>query len=88
MPLDLALDLAHALDPVAFVQDRLNTNILLSPDFQRLRAELIRVLARYPEAQAEVAAVFRQAELRAATEIGASAENLIEALPVGAEHAA
>ena len=23
MPLDLALDLAHALDPVAFVQDRL-----------------------------------------------------------------
>jgi len=64
------------------------TNILLSPDFQRLRAELIRVLARYPEAQAEVAAVFRQAGLRAATEIGASAENLIEALPVGAEHAA
>ena len=34
------------------------TNVLLSPDFQRLRAELIRVLARYPEAQAEVAAVF------------------------------
>jgi hypothetical protein len=33
------------------------TNILLSPDFQRLRAELIRVLARYPQAQAEVAAV-------------------------------
>jgi len=26
--------------------------------------------------------------LRAATEIGTSAENLIEALPVGAEHAA
>ena len=45
-------------------------------------------IARYPEAQAEVAAVFRQAGLRAATEIGASAENLIEALPVGAEHAA
>ena len=64
------------------------TNILLSPDFQRLRAELMRVLARYPEAQAEIAAVFRQAGLRAATEIGASAENLIEALPVGAEHAA
>ena len=64
------------------------TNILLSPDFQRLRAELIRVLGRYPEAQAEVAAVFRQAGLRAATEIGTSAENLIEALPVGAEHAA
>ena len=64
------------------------TNILLSPDFQRLRGELIRVLARYPEAQAEVAAVFRQAGLRAATEMGASAGTMIEALPVGAEHAA
>jgi hypothetical protein len=63
------------------------TNILLSPDFQRLRAELIRVLARYPETQAEVAAVFRQAGLRAASEIGASAEKMIEALPDEAEHA-
>ena len=40
------------------------TTILLSPDFQRLRAELIRVLARYPEAQAEVAAVFRGAGIQ------------------------
>ena len=64
------------------------TNILLSPDFQRLRTELIRVLARYPEAQAEVAAVFRQAGLRAASEIGASAGKMIEALPDEAEHAA
>jgi len=53
-----------------------------------LRAELIRVLARYPEAQAEVAAVFRQAGLRAATEIGASAAKTIEALPVETEHGA
>ena len=60
------------------------TNILLSPDFQRLRAELIGVLARYPEAQAEVAAVFRQAGLRAATEMGESAGKMIEALPVDA----
>ena len=64
------------------------TNILLSPDFQRLRAELIRVLARYPEAQAQVAAVFRQAGLRAATEMGASAGKMIEAVPVEVEHAA
>ena len=64
------------------------TNILLSPDFQRLRAELIRVLARYPEAQAEIAAVFRQAGLRAATEMGASAGKMIEGLPVEAGHAA
>jgi hypothetical protein len=64
------------------------TNILLSPDFQRLRAELMRVLARYPEAQAEIAAVFRQAGLRAATEMGASAGKMIEAVPVEVEHAA
>jgi hypothetical protein len=55
---------------------------------------LIRVLARYPEAGAEVAAVFRQAGLRAATEMGAatdmgaSPEKLIEGLPVEAGHAA
>ena len=64
------------------------TNVLLSPDFQRLRTELIRVLARYPEARAEVAAVFRQAGLRAASEMGASPEKIIEALPVETEHAA
>ena len=64
------------------------TNILLSPDFQRLRAELVRVLARYPEARAEVAAVFRQAGLQAATEMGASPEKIIDALPIETEHAA
>ena len=64
------------------------TNILLSPDFQRLRAELMRVLARYPEAQAEIAAVFCQAGVRAATEMGASAGKMIEAVPVEAGHAA
>jgi len=64
------------------------TTILLSPDFQRLRAELIGVLAHYPEAQAEVTAVFRQAGLRAATEMGASAGKMIEAVPFEAEHAA
>jgi len=64
------------------------TNILLSPDFQRLRAELIGVLARYPDAQAEVAAVFRRAELRAAAEMGAPAETMIDALPGEAGHAA
>ena len=64
------------------------TTILLSPDFQRLRGELIRVLARYPEAQAQVAAGFRQAGLRAAIEMDASPEKLIEAVPVEAGHAA
>ena len=64
------------------------TNVLLSPDFQRLRTELIRVLAHYPEAQAQVAAVFRQAGLRAATEMGAPDGKMIETVPVKAEHAA
>jgi hypothetical protein len=64
------------------------TTILLSPDFQRLRGELIGVLAHYPEAQAEVTAVFRQAGVRAATEMGASAGKMIEAVPFAAEHAA
>ena len=45
------------------------------------------MLARYPEAQEQVAAVFRQAGLRAATEMGASPEKIIEALPVGADDA-
>jgi hypothetical protein len=53
------------------------TNILLSPDFMRMRGELLRVLARYPEAQAEVAAVFRQAGSQAAAEMGASAPKLL-----------
>ena len=60
------------------------TNVLLSPDFQRLRTELIRVLAHYPEAQAQVAAVFRRAGVRAAVEIAASPEKSFEAVSVDA----
>jgi hypothetical protein len=56
--------------------------------FFRLRWRRLGVLAHYPEAQAEVTAVFRQAGLRAATEMGASAGQMIEAVPAGAEHAA
>ena len=47
------------------------TNILLSPDFQRLRGKLMRVLARYRDAQPEVAFVFRPAGLRPAAETSA-----------------
>ena len=57
------------------------TNVLLNPDYQRLRGELMRVLARHPEAQAEVAAVFRTAGLQAAAEMRAPAPNLIEVPP-------
>jgi hypothetical protein len=60
------------------------TNVLLSPDFMRLRAELLRVLARYPEARAEVAAVFRNAGERAAAEMRVGEPRLIEA----SQHAA
>jgi len=60
------------------------TNVLLSPDFMQLRAELLRVLARYPEAREEVAAVFRRAWLQAATEVGAPGPKLIEAVPAHA----
>jgi hypothetical protein len=42
------------------------------------------VLTRYPDAQAEVAAVFRQAGLRAVTEIRGSTETMIDALPAEA----
>jgi hypothetical protein len=59
------------------------TNVLLSPDFMRLRAELLRVLARYPEARAEVAAVLRGAGERAAAEMRAGAPRLIEAAQHG-----
>ena len=76
--LALAAKLTGELAPQAGVTV---TNILLSPDFQRLRAELMRALARHPEARAEVAAVFRQAGLQAATEMGAPASKIVEAEP-------
>ena len=46
----------------------------------------MRVLARYPDTQAEVASVFRRAGLRAAAEMGAPAPKIIAALPSEAEH--
>jgi hypothetical protein len=46
------------------------TNVLLSPDFQRLRSELLRVLVEFPEAHRAVSAVFRRASDRAAAEMG------------------
>jgi hypothetical protein len=50
------------------------TNSLLSPDFRRLRGELMRVLARYRDAQPEVAFVFRPAGLRPAAETSAGSK--------------
>jgi hypothetical protein len=48
------------------------TNIVLSPDYQRLRAELLRVLSRFPDAREAVAAVFRCAGEQAAGEMARS----------------
>jgi hypothetical protein len=76
--LALAAKLTGELVPHAGV---LVTNILLSPDFQRLRTELMHALERHPEAREEVAAVFRRAGLQAAAEMGAPAPKIIEAEP-------
>jgi hypothetical protein len=54
------------------------TNVLLSPDFMRLRGELLRVLAKHPDARAEVAAIFRSAGDRAAAEMRAGEPRVIE----------
>src|SRR5262249_49282897 len=79
--LALAAKLTGELAPHAGISI---TNVLLSPDYQRLRAELMRVLARHPEARAHVAAVFRQAGLQAATEMGAPTSKIGEAGPARA----
>jgi hypothetical protein len=71
-----SLALAAELTPHASISI---TNVLLSPDFMRLRADLLRVLARYPEARAEVATLFRRAGERAAAEMRAGEPKLIEA---------
>jgi hypothetical protein len=76
--LALAAKLTGELVPHAGVSV---TNILLSPDFQQLRAELMRALERHPEARAEVAAVFRRAGLQAAAEISAAVPKIVEAQP-------
>jgi hypothetical protein len=54
------------------------TNVLLSPDFMRLRTELLRVLSRFPEARDQVARVFRAAGERAAAEMRGEQAPVIE----------
>jgi hypothetical protein len=54
------------------------TNLVLSIDYQRLRSELLRILARYPEARQEVAAAFRQFGEVAAGEMARSLPRTIE----------
>ena len=53
------------------------TNVILHPSYQRLRNRLLQVLARYPEARAEVA-VFRDAGEGAVAEMRRSAPGTIE----------
>jgi hypothetical protein len=47
-------------------------SVVLHPDYLKLRAELLRILARYPEARQEVAAAFRQFGEAAVAEMGRS----------------
>jgi hypothetical protein len=53
-------------------------NVLLSPDFMRLRTELLQVLQRHPDARDAVASVFRRAGAMATQEMGASDPKMIE----------
>ncbi len=55
------------------------TAIVLHPDYQRLRSELLRVLDQYPEAKAEIAAVFRLHGELAAAEMHGRPPKMIEA---------
>jgi hypothetical protein len=45
------------------------TNIVLSPDYQRLRSELLRALVRHPDAHRDVVAIFQRVGNEAATMI-------------------
>jgi hypothetical protein len=54
------------------------TNVLLSPDFQRLRSELLRALVKHPDAHRDVVAIFRRAGEEAAAAIGAAAPGMVD----------
>jgi hypothetical protein len=58
---------------------------VLSADYQRLRAELLHVLQRFPETRAEISTVFRRHSEIAAKEMQGPAPKTIEAM---ADHAA
>jgi hypothetical protein len=66
--LQIAAKLTGELAPHAGVSI---TNVLLSPDFMRLRQQLLDALKRHPAAARDVAEIFRAASLRATVEMGA-----------------
>ena len=74
--LQIAAKLTGELAPHAGISI---TNVLLSPDFMRLRQQLLDALKCHPQAAQDVAAIFRAASLRAAAEMGAPA--LIDVAP-------
>jgi len=64
-------------------------NIVLSPDYQHLRTELVRALIPFPDAREAVAAVFRRAGEQAAAEMHrAMPRPMIEAQAGEVTHAA
>jgi hypothetical protein len=64
--LALSAKLTGELVPAAGVSV---TNVVLHPDYQRLRVDLLRILARHPAAKDEVAAAFRRFGEEAAAEM-------------------
>ena len=74
--LQIAAKLTGELAPHAGISI---TNVLLSPDFMRLRQQLLDALKCHPQAAQDVAAIFRAASLRAAAEMGGPA--LIDVAP-------
>jgi hypothetical protein len=54
------------------------TNVVLHPDYQRLRSELLRILGRFPDAREAVAAAFRGFGEVAAGEMARSMPRMIE----------
>lgn len=73
--LSLSARLTGELLPAAGVSI---TNIVLSPDYQRLRGDLIRALASYPAAREAVAAAFRRFGEHAAGEMARGMPRVIE----------
>src|SRR5262249_14935524 len=74
--LQISAKLAGELVPAISTQIQ---NIVLSPDYIRLRGDLLAALRPFPEAARAVAGVFRRTGERAADEMQQSASRVIEA---------
>ena len=83
--LQISAKLAGELVPAISTQIQ---NIMLSPDYIRLRGDLLAALRPFPEAARAVADVFRRAGERAAAEMQRSVPKMIEAHATEGSHVA